>query len=119
MTHTLGQITFHGVGEFRGVTLTTFADRSFAPWFQLRDAMAGAFDLYEDDLVTFEAYFGGEYGDEDRAELVTYDGRLIGALDRLLTDAEFALISSIPHFANINKTTDAERATPTVQLAAE
>jgi len=88
------------------------------PWASLREALARELDLSEDDLKTFEAYWGGEYGDDDGAELVTYEGRLIGAINRQLTREEYALICTIPHFGDVNKTTDAERAT-SFPLAAE
>jgi hypothetical protein len=77
--------------------------RSFAPWFDLRDAMASWYGYDADDLRTREAYFGGEYGDDDSREIVTYRGRIIGAIDQPITSAQVAEIEAAERVADVGR----------------
>jgi hypothetical protein len=107
----LRPVHWYGCGTFARVTVSLFIDRSETPWDALRDALAFNYDLDPGALAITESYWGGEYGDSDGAELVTYEGQLIGSFTRALTAAEFDLLQTIPHFGDVSKTTDAERAT--------
>ena len=111
--------TFHGVNEFEGVHINYRTHISGQAWDRLKEILAQDHDLDPNALSLTESYWGGKYGDDDGAELVTYEGKFIGAFDRRLLRAEVALIESIPHFGDVRKTTDADRAAPDLSIAAE
>jgi hypothetical protein len=110
---------FYGAGEFAGVNWNIYTGQYTTPWAELRDELAREYDLDPDALALTESYWGGEYGDDNGAELVTYENKLIGCYGRKLTDAEFALLLTIPYFGDVHKTTDAERATLSLKIEAE
>ena len=110
--------SFHGVNDFSTVHLT-FTSPHGNGWATLKDILQEEWDCNADNLQLTESYWGGKYGDDDGAELVVYEGKLIGAFDRRLLRAEVALLETIPHFGDVRKTTDAERATPALKIAAE
>jgi hypothetical protein len=111
--------SFHGANDFADVHLTFTTNIYGTGWAKLKELLADDYECDPAALELTESYWGGEYGDDDGAELVIYQGKLIGAFNRRLLRADVALIESIPHFADVRKTTDAERATSAFKIAAE
>jgi hypothetical protein len=70
-------------------TVTVFGAIPFG-WRTLCQELARDLDCSPEDFGDHEAFWGGEYGDDHSCEVVTYDGEIIGSLDRELTDDDVA-----------------------------
>lgn len=92
----LSSITFHptpgspaspiAIHLHRAIGLTT-------RWDAVRECLAVDLGRHEADFDLEDVYWDTADGDDDRAEVVTLDGEIIGALDRALTAGELAAIN--------------------------
>src|SRR5271170_3704243 len=87
--------TFYAIDAERP-TIRTYSRSPFHRWATLSAALANHYGADTESFHTAEVDWNGEY-----AELVTLDGRIIGALDRAISTADVAAIKRV---ASMQKT---------------
>ena len=77
-------------GTFQDKPLTIHTSKPHGQaWAEICEWAAWQFDCREDDVDLLEAYFGGEYADDDMREALTVKGEIVGVFDKPLTGAEW------------------------------
>lgn len=81
---------FPAPGVFRTATpIVTTVYHGRSRWEQIAGMLAWYFDASPDDLDVRDCYWGGQFGDESSADVLTVHGRIVGSFDRALTDGEW------------------------------
>lgn len=66
-----------------------------ATWDDMRADIAAWNECDPDDVETREVFWGGEYGDAERTEIVTVAGNLVGSFDRPLDAVGIAAAENV------------------------
>ena len=75
--------------------IVAYADCNLASldqWVVVRRQIAEHYGLREDELTVADLYWGGEYHDENEAEIVMHNGEMICSLDKSVSQEELDAI---------------------------
>lgn len=73
-------------------------------WSGIVDDLAHFYECRDDEIRLEEIYWGGEYGDDERAEVILVRGELVGSLDELLdADALTYVRATLDNIAEIER----------------
>jgi hypothetical protein len=81
-------VRFYAIGAANPTLIGHFR-APLSGWGSLREELASYYDRPEESFGASEVYWNG---DEDSAEVVTMDGRILGAIDRPVSQADVATI---------------------------
>ena len=107
---TLTLFPLPGTFQDKPLTISTSKPNGQA-WAEITEWAAWQFDCREDEVDLLEAYFGGEYADDDMREALTVNGEVVGVFDKPLTGAEWQeMFSALSQPALASQARSASRA---------
>lgn len=61
-------------------------------WSIMREDIAAFFECEPEEVDTFDAYWGGEYGDDNSADVITVSGQIVATFNKPISAADLAQI---------------------------